>query len=121
MKKNQYIGEMTLTKDPEVKYSSKEKGEKAYANLNLAQNNGHYEGEGTERTWVDEETLFLSAIAFNKRAESIANTLKKGYTILVEGTIKPETWVDKETQKNRHSVKLHINNYTLLRKPKSVA
>lgn len=80
-----------LTKDPDARYTS---GGTAIVNFNVA----------TTRNWTKdgekkEETCFVEASAFGKTGETIANYLKKGNPIFIEGRLKFEQW-EKDGQKH---------------------
>jgi single-strand DNA-binding protein len=45
--------------------------------------------------WVDGETNWYRVIKFGKGAEAIANTVKKGDEVIVIGTLKMNTYTDK--------------------------
>lgn len=74
-----------LTRNPEVKYTSKGT---AIADFGLAIN----------RTWKDEsgqtkeEVTFVDITAYGRTAEVIGEHLKKGRPILVEGRLKLDQW-----------------------------
>lgn len=85
-----------LTKDPELK--SLPSGTKV-ASFGVA----------TNRTWKDkngakqEDVTFHNVVAFGKQAEVIAQYLKKGRSIFVEGRIANRSWDDKEGVKKYRS------------------
>lgn len=87
-----------LTRDPELK--SLPSGTKV-ASFGLA----------TNRTWKDkdgvkkDDTTFHNIVAFGKPAELIAQYLKKGRSMFVEGRIANRSWDDKDgTKKYRSEV-----------------
>ena len=87
-----------LTRDPELK--SLPSGTKV-ASFGVA----------TNRTWKDksgvkkEDVNFHNVVAFGRQAEVIAEYLKKGRSIFVEGRISNRSWDDKDgTKKYRSEV-----------------
>jgi single-strand DNA-binding protein len=90
---NKIIITGNLTRDPDLKYSSKGT---AVCKIGIASN---------QRIAGRDETLFIDATAFGKTAENINNFFKKGRKILIEGRLVFETWTDKNGQKrSKHSV-----------------
>ena len=89
-----------LTKDPELK--SLPSGTKVVSF-----------GVATNRTWKDkngakqEEVTFHNVVAFGKQAEVLAQYMKKGKSIFVEGRITNRSWDDKDgTKKYRSEITL---------------
>lgn len=89
-----------LTKDPELK--SLPSGTKVTSF-----------GVATNRTWKDkngakqEEVTFHNVVAFGKQAEVLAQYMKKGKSIFVEGRITNRSWDDKDgTKKYRSEITL---------------
>jgi single-strand DNA-binding protein len=88
-----------LTRDPDTRYTTKGT---AVAELSVAVNRFH-RGEDGE---LKQETDFVEITAYGKTAETVQKHLKKGREIYVEGRLKLDTWVDKETNKNRSKLKV---------------
>jgi len=70
-------------------------------------------GVATNRTWKDkngtkqEDTNFHNVVAFGKQADVIAQYMKKGKSIFVEGRIRNSSWDDKDgTKKYRSEIVL---------------
>jgi single-strand DNA-binding protein len=87
-----------LGKDVELKFSQ---SGVAVAKFSIAhtprvQNNGQ---------WEDGETMWFRVVAFKGKAEAIADTLKQGDSVLVSGTLKQSSYVDKEG-KDRTSLEI---------------
>ncbi len=74
-----------LTRDPELKYTP---SGKAFCRFSIAIN----------REFNREETDFINCVAWDKRAETIAEYLRKGRRILVQGRIQTGSY-DKDGQK----------------------
>ena len=99
---NKYICIANLTKDVELRYTPTGK---AVANLNLAINTGYGERK---------ETIFITATAWDKTAESCNSYFSKGKKVAVEGQLKEQKWQDKETGKERSKIILNINQIEFL-------
>ena len=87
-----------LTRDPELKNLP---SGTAIASFGLA----------TNRTWKDpsgqkkEDTQFHNIVSFGKQAEVMAQYLKKGSTVLIEGRLQHRNWDGADgTKKNRTEV-----------------
>ena len=75
-----------LTADPEVKFSN---AGAANARFNLA----------VEKRWMNRQTQewekrtsFITVIVWDKMAENVAHSLKKGYRAIVSGTLEQRSW-----------------------------
>ena len=71
---NQVILVGRLTKEPELKYTKDGKG---YCNFTLA----------VSREFKKDETDFINCVAWDKRAEAIANYVKKGNKLGIIGRL----------------------------------
>ncbi len=58
-----------------------------------------------------EETAFLDCEAWDSGAETIESYFKKGDPIIIEGRIKTDSWVTKDTQEKRSKNKIRINRF----------
>ncbi|MDO4240970.1 MAG: single-stranded DNA-binding protein [Microbacteriaceae bacterium] len=58
--------------------------------------------------WADGETLWVRCRAFGEYAENIANSLKKGMRVLVEGKLSQSRYTDKDGLE-RTSLELDVN------------
>ncbi len=93
-----------LTRDPELKYTPKGT---AVCNLGIAIN----------RTWKNEagekmeEVTFVDLTAFGRTAEAIAQYLKKGRGIFIDGRLKLDTWDDKTTGKKRSKLGVVVESF----------
>jgi single-strand DNA-binding protein len=88
-----------LTFDPELRRTP---GGSAVTELRLA----------TTRTWSGrdgerrEETLFIDVTVWERQAETCCQFLRKGSAIHVEGSLKMDTWDDKNTGEKRSKIKV---------------
>ncbi len=81
-----------LTKDPELRYTPQGT---AVVNLRLAVNR-RFRDKNQE---LKEETCFVTAVVWNKQAETCNQYLHKGSPLLVEGRLQSRSWEDNSGQK----------------------
>jgi single-strand DNA-binding protein len=81
-----------LTKDPELRYTPQGT---AVVNLRLAVNR-RFRDKNQE---LKEETCFVTAVVWNKQAETCNQYLHKGSPILIEGRLQSRSWEDNTGQK----------------------
>src|SRR5258705_10858254 len=104
---NKVILAGNLTRDPELRYTPKGL---AIAKIGLAIN----------RTWKNEageskeEVTFVDVDAFGRQAEVIAQYLKKGRPVLVEGRLKLDQWDDKQTNQKRSRLGVILENFQFM-------
>jgi single-strand DNA-binding protein len=104
---NRVIIAGNLTRDPELRYTPKGT---AVARLTLAIN----------RTWksetgeTKEEVNFVDVDAWARQAEVIAQYMKKGRPLLVEGRLKQDTWEDKNTHQKQTKLKVVLEGFTFI-------
>lgn len=71
-------------------------------------------------TWTNEagerkeEVSFFNCVVFGKQAETLAQYVKKGDPLFLEGRLKQETWEDKQTGQKRQAVKVIVNQFQFL-------
>jgi single-strand DNA-binding protein len=104
---NKVIIAGNLTRDPELRYTPKGT---AVARLTLAVN----------RTWKNEtgeskeEVSFIDVDVWARQAEVIAQYMKKGRPLLVEGRLKQDTWEDKNTHQKQSKLKVVLEGFTFI-------
>ncbi|MFA5096254.1 MAG: single-stranded DNA-binding protein [Candidatus Omnitrophota bacterium] len=76
-----------LTKDPELRYTPQGT---AVANLRMAINR-RYRDKNQE---LKEEVCFITAVVWNKQAETCNQYLHKGSSLFVEGRLQSRSWED---------------------------
>jgi len=81
-----------LTKDPELRYTPQGT---AVVNLRLAVNR-KFRNKNQE---LKEETCFITAVVWNKQAETCNQYLHKGSPCFVEGRLQSRSWEDNAGQK----------------------
>ena len=104
---NKVILAGNLTRDPELRYTPKGI---AIAKLGLAIN----------RTWktetgeTKEEATFVDVDAFGRQAETIAQYLKKGSPLMLEGRLRLDQWDDKQTGQKRSRLGVVLEGFQFL-------
>ena len=104
---NKVILAGNLTRDPELRYTPKGT---AIAKIGLAVN----------RTWKNEagetkeEVTFVDVDAFGRQAEVIAQYMRKGRPLLVEGRLKLDQWDDKQTGQKRSRLGVVLESFSFL-------
>ncbi|TAM43374.1 single-stranded DNA-binding protein [bacterium] len=76
-----------LTKDPELRYTPQGT---AVVNLRLAVNRKYR----TKEQELKEEVCFITAVVWNKQAETCNQYLHKGSAVFVEGRLQSRSWED---------------------------
>jgi len=92
-----------LTRDPELRYTQQGK---AVANFSLAVNR-----------FNDNEADFFDCEAWEKQAENIANSCKKGHRLLIWGRLRQDRWTDQQTQQNRTAVRIVVQGFSFIEPP----
>ncbi len=101
---NKYICIANLTKDPEMRYSQ---DGKAYTKFGIAVNYG----------WGDNKKVsFLNCIAFDKKAEAIANYTHKGSKVMIEGEIQTGSYDKKDGSGKVYTTDLIVKEVEFLDK-----
>jgi len=95
-----------LTRDPELRTLP---SGNAVAALGLAINRRWKNQQGEQQ----EETTFVDCEAFGKTAEVLAQYLKKGRPVYIEGRLKLDMWEDKEGGK-RSKMKVIVDNFQFI-------
>jgi single-strand DNA-binding protein len=104
---NRVILAGNLTRDPELRYTPKGT---AIARIGLAIN----------RTWksetgeMKEEVTFVDVDAWGRQAEVIAQYLRKGRPLLMEGRLKLDQWEDKNTHQKQSKLRVVLENFTFI-------
>jgi len=103
---NRVINCGNLTRDPELKRVGA--NGTALCEFSLALNESYKDGD----EWK-EETSFVDYKCWGKRGEAIAQYLKKGSKVLVEGKIKQERWTTKDDE-NRSRLVVVVSDFSFM-------
>jgi single-strand DNA-binding protein len=98
-----------LTRDPELRYTPQGT---AVANLRLAVNR-RFKSKTNE---LKEETCFITAVVWNKMAESCNQFLHKGSPVFIEGRLQSRSWEDTASGKNRTVIEVRAERVQFLGK-----
>jgi single-strand DNA-binding protein len=98
---NKWIGIGNLTADPEMRYTA---SGQAVTNFRIAIN----EGSGDKRT-----TEYVTCIAWEKLGERVAEYMRKGRKVAVEGNLRTRSWDGKDGKK-RYSTEIICRNVEFL-------
>lgn len=93
-----------LTRDPDVRYSTKGS---AICTFGMAVNRSWKSESGESK----KEVTFLDLKAFGRQAEVISQYVKKGSSLLVEGRLKQEDWEDKQTHQKRSKLVVIVEQF----------
>ena len=69
-----------------------------------------------ENTWGEqkEEVTFIDCEAYGRTAEVLAQYLKKGRPVFLEGRLKLDTWQDKESGQSRSKMKVVVEGFQFI-------
>ena len=104
---NKVILAGNLTRDPELKYTPKGT---AICKITLAVNRTYTSDSGEKK----EDVTFVDVEAWARTAEVIAQYVKKGRPILIEGRLKLDQWDDKQTGQKRSRLGVVCENFQFL-------
>ena len=93
-----------LTRDPELK-ALPSGGQ--VANFGIATNRTYKDKSGAKQ----ESTEFHNIVAFGRTAEVVAQYMKKGRPIFVEGRITTRSWEGKEDGKKQYRTEIIVENF----------
>jgi single-strand DNA-binding protein len=82
----------------------------AIAKIGLAVNRNWTSESGEKK----EEVTFVDVDAFGRQAETLAQYMKKGSPILVEGRLKLDQWDDKQTGQKRSKLGVVVEGFQFL-------
>ena len=97
-----------LTRDPEVRHITAGGRETDVANFTVAVNRHFKRADGTK----DKETTYVDCEAWDSGAKTLGEYFKKGDPILVNGSLKLDTW-ETDGQK-RSKLQCRVNNFERL-------
>lgn len=91
-------GEFGIVQDPDVRFS--ENG-KCWAKLRVVAKKRERDSSGQ---WVDGTPLFIDCVVFG--AEHLADSVSKGDSVVIDGTLEQQEWADKETGEKRTAFRI---------------
>ena len=104
---NKVILAGNLTRDPELRYTPKGT---AVAKIGLAVNRTWTGEDGVKK----EEVNFIDVEAWGRQGEVIAQYMKKGRPLLVEGRLKLDSWEDKNTKQKVSKLKVVLESFSFI-------
>lgn len=93
-----------LTRDPEVR--ALPSGQQV-ASFALATNRTYKDKEGAKQ----EATEFHNIVAFGRQAEVLAQYMKKGRPVFIEGRIQTRSWDDKSSGEKKYRTEVVVENF----------
>ena len=94
-------------KDPEIRSTP---GGTMVATFGLATTDRQKDAQGN---WQD-RTEWHNLVAFTRTAEIVRDYVKKGAKLYIEGTLRTNSWEDKETKQKRYKTEIIVNELILL-------
>jgi single-strand DNA-binding protein len=104
---NKVILAGNLTRDPELRYTPKGT---AVAKIGLAVSRNWTNEAGEKK----EEVSFIDIEAWGRQGEVLAQYMKKGRPLLVEGRLKLDTWEDKNTKQKVSKLKVVLESFSFI-------
>jgi single-strand DNA-binding protein len=99
-----------LARDPEVRKVSSGEKETSVVNFTVAVSREYTKANGTK----DKITSFINCEAWDSGAEIIGSSFKKGDLVMIEGSLRNDTW-EKDGVKHS-SLKVRVNNFSKITK-----
>ncbi len=103
-----------LTRDPELRYTPKGT---AIAKVGMAVNRVWTSETGEKK----EEVTFVDVDVFGRTAENVAQYMRKGRPILIEGRLRLDQWDDKQTGQKRSKLGVVAETVQFLGSPTGAA
>ena len=94
-------------KDPEIRSTP---SGTMVASFTLATSDRFQDGQGN---WQD-RTEWHNLVAFKRTAEIVRDYVKKGTKLYIEGSIRTNSWDDKQTGQKRYRTEIIVNDLSLL-------
>ena len=110
---NNFIGSGNLGGMPELSYfkDKKTKEQKPVVNFSVFINRDKPNPNGNG--YVDNGGFWLPCSWFGKKAERTFKIYNKGVKVRVEGSLKLNTWIDKETNESKSRIELEVTEVNL--------
>ena len=94
-----------LTEDAELRATQNS----SVLKMRVAVNERYKTGDGDWKEKVE----FINVDLWGKRGEALSEYLKKGSSVLIEGSITTDSWDDKDSGKKRYSTSVRAHNIIL--------
>jgi single-strand DNA-binding protein len=104
---NKVIVMGNLTRTPELRTTP---GGSQVTDITLAVNDVFTDSSGTKQ----ERVTFVDITFWGKQAETLCRWKKQGDPLLVEGALRQDKWVDKQTGQNRSKLKVQGLSFTFI-------
>jgi single-strand DNA-binding protein len=99
-----------LARDPELRVINSGDKQTSVVNFTVATSREFTKANGTQ----DKITSFISCEAWDSGAEAIASSFKKGDLVMIEGSLRNDSW---EKDGVKHStLKVRVNNFAKITK-----
>lgn len=108
---NKVIMMGNLTRNPELTYTP---NQVACCKFGLACSRKYRTKAGEER----EDVVFVDVSAWDKQAEVVNQYFSKGKPILVEGSLKLDTWEDRNTGQKRSKLYIQLQSFQFVGGPR---
>src|SRR3954470_12851220 len=108
---NKVILAGNLTRDPELRYTPKGT---AVTKIGFAVNRTWKTESGEQK----EEVSFIDIEAWGRQGEVIAQYMKKGSPLFVEGRLKLDSWEDKNTKQKVSKLKVVLESFNFIGGPR---
>lgn len=99
-----------LARDPELRTVNTSGKETSVVNFTVAVNREYVKSNGEK----DKITSFISCEAWDTGAEMISESLKKGDLVMIEGSLRNDSW-EKDGVKH-NTLKVRVNNFSKISK-----
>ena len=90
-----FYGTGNLTDDPEVRFTP---NGNAVANMTIATTARRYDRQS--KAWVDDDTTYVKLVVWNEQAETVADSLRKGMRVIVQGHWTQRTYESRSGEKH---------------------
>lgn len=104
---NRVIIAGNLTQDPELRYTV---NKRAYARFRVAVNSTWKNANGE----IQENTEYINVVAWGPQAETVGKYLKKGSPVLVEGSIRTNSFDAKDGSGKKYMTEISMSNMIML-------
>jgi single-strand DNA-binding protein len=104
-----------LARDPELRVVGVGEKQTSVVNFTVATSREFTRADGSQ----DKATSFIVCEAWDTGAETIANSFKKGDLVMVEGSLRNDSW-EKDGVK-RSTIKVRVNNFAKIIKTRKTA